>query len=64
MTVERKYERDVDVLLAEEFTVNPTFAARFRALTKFAPEAATVAEVWGIEEQYLGRVRSHRRVSV
>jgi hypothetical protein len=54
VTVERKYERDVDVLLAEEFTVNPTFATRFRALTKFAPEAATVAEVWVSKSNTLG----------
>ncbi len=29
MTLERKYERDIDVLLAEEFDVSPAFAQRF-----------------------------------
>jgi hypothetical protein len=36
------YERDV--LLAEEFAVNPAFADRVKSLTKFAGEPAIVAE--------------------
>lgn len=46
MTVERKYERDVDLLLAEEFAVNPIFAERFKNLTKFADRAAHVTKFW------------------
>src|SRR5947209_916284 len=32
----RKYERDIDLLLAEEFTVSPTFARWFVDRTKFS----------------------------
>src|ERR1035441_6381212 len=34
MAVERKYERDIDILLAEEFAVSPAFAAWFLEHTK------------------------------
>ena len=44
MPVERIYERDVDLLLAEEFDVNPAFADQVKSLTKFAAEPAAVAE--------------------
>ncbi len=54
MTVERKYERDVDLLLAEEFAVNPTFADRFKALTKFDGRNATVADFWVSKSNNLG----------
>ncbi|MEQ1934838.1 MAG: hypothetical protein ABL962_13345 [Fimbriimonadaceae bacterium] len=42
MPVERKYERDVDLVLAEEFAVNPAFAQTFKALTGFASEATPI----------------------
>jgi len=45
MAVDRKYERDVDLLLAEEFSVNPEFADWFLAHTKFKGSDATVASV-------------------
>ncbi len=45
MAVERKYERDIDLLLAEEFSVNPAFADWFVSLTKFAGSEAGVVEV-------------------
>jgi hypothetical protein len=54
MPVERKYERDVDLLLAEEFWVNPAFAERFKSLTKFASEPATVADFWVSKSNSLG----------
>ena len=46
MAVERKYERDIDLLLAEEFAVSPAFAAWFLGLTGFAGRAATVVDVF------------------
>jgi hypothetical protein len=54
MSVERKYERDVDLLLAEEFAVNPKFADRFKAVTKFAGESAAVADFWISKSNSLG----------
>lgn len=54
MTIERKYERDVDLLLAEEFAVNRTFAERFKALTKFASKTASVADFWVSKSNNLG----------
>jgi hypothetical protein len=45
VAIERKYERDVDVLLAEEFSVNAAFADWFRSRTKFQTTAARVADV-------------------
>jgi hypothetical protein len=54
MPVERIYERDVDLLLAEEFDVNPAFANHIKSLTKFAGEPATVAEFWVSKSNNLG----------
>ena len=54
MPVERKYERDVDLLLAEEFAVNPEFAQAFLALTGFADETAAVADLWVSKSDNLG----------
>ena len=54
MPVERIYERDVDLLLAEEFDVNPAFADHMKSLTKFAGEPAVVAECWVSKSNYLG----------
>ena len=54
MAVERKYERDIDLLLAEEFTVNPALAAWFRSKTKFANIAATIADVFVSKSTNLG----------
>ena len=47
MAVERKYERDIDLLLAEEFEVSPPFASWFLGRTKkFAGVHANVSKVW------------------
>ena len=46
MAVERKYERDIDILLAEEFAVSPAFAAWFLGFTGFAGCQATVVDVF------------------
>lgn len=46
MAIERRYERDVDLLLAEEFAVNPLFAERFKTVTKFNGQTATVVDFW------------------
>jgi hypothetical protein len=43
--VERKYERDIDLLVAEELAVNPRFAQWFKSRTKFAAVAATVEDL-------------------
>jgi hypothetical protein len=52
--VERKYERDVDLLLAEEFSVNPAFADWFRSKTKFVDRTAHVADVYVSKSNNLG----------
>jgi hypothetical protein len=54
MPIERKYERDVDILLAEEFATNPGFSEKFKALTKFASEEASVADFWVSKSDALG----------
>lgn len=54
MPVERLYERDVDLLLAEEFDVNPAFAEHFKSLTKFAGESAVVVRCWVSKSNNLG----------
>jgi hypothetical protein len=46
MSIAKKYERDIDLLLAEEFVVNPSFAEQFKALTGFQTKKASVAEYW------------------
>jgi len=46
VSVERKYERDIDLLLAEEFSVNPSFARWFRSKTKFSHSTAEVESVF------------------
>ena len=46
MSVERKYERDIDLLLAEEFSVSPGFASWFQAQTRFADLKANVVDVF------------------
>ncbi len=47
MPVERKYERDIDLLLAEEFSVSPAFAAWFLSQTKsFGGVPAQVVDVY------------------
>src|ERR1035441_7338347 len=46
MAVERKYERDIDILLAEEFAVSPAFASWFLGHTKNF--AGTEANVWDV----------------
>jgi hypothetical protein len=43
MAVDRKYERDIDLLLAEEFAVSDTFATWFLNQTRFAGKRARVA---------------------
>lgn len=54
MPVERKYERDIDVLLAEEFAVNPKFAEWFKRQTKFATLEAVVADYWVSKSNNVG----------
>lgn len=54
MAVERRYERDIDLLLAEEFSVNPAFASWFVSLTKFAEREAEVVEVHVSKADTLG----------
>lgn len=46
MAAYRKYERDIDILLAEEFTVSPAFAAWFLAHTRFSDANAQVLDVY------------------
>lgn len=45
MAVDRKYERDIDLLLAEEFSVHPAFATWVLSKTKFAGQDAEVVDV-------------------
>jgi hypothetical protein len=52
--VERIYERDVDLLLAEELAINPTFADRLKSVTKFSSASAKVAEFWVSKSNNLG----------
>lgn len=54
MPLERIYERDVDLLLAEEFEVNPQFANQIKSLTKFADGPAVVVECWVSKSSNLG----------
>jgi hypothetical protein len=54
VAVERKYERDVDLLLAEEFSVNPEFARWFCLRTKFADHASEVSDVFVSKSNKLG----------
>jgi len=54
MAVDRKYERDIDLLLAEEFSVNPAFAVWFLNQTKFAHADATVVDVHVSKADTLG----------
>jgi hypothetical protein len=54
MAIQRKYERDIDLLLAEEFSVNPNFAEWIRSQTKFRDQAATVADVYVSRTDELG----------
>jgi hypothetical protein len=54
MAVERKYERDLDLLLAEEFAVNQDFSDKFKALTKFKCQDATVADFFVSKSNSLG----------
>ena len=46
MTVERKYERDIDLLLAEEFAVSPSFATWFLGQTRFRDLDGSVLDVY------------------
>jgi hypothetical protein len=46
MAVDQKYERDIDLLLAEEFAVSDTFATWFLNQTRFAGKGARVADVY------------------
>lgn len=54
MAVERKYERDLDLLLAEELAVSPAFADWFRSRTKFSKRAAAVVDVFVSRADNLG----------
>ncbi|MET3364703.1 hypothetical protein [Bradyrhizobium ottawaense] len=46
MAVGRKYERDIDILLAEEFAVSHTFAEWFLKQTRFSQIEAKVLDVY------------------
>jgi DNA-binding SARP family transcriptional activator len=47
VAIERKFERDIDLLLAEEFAVSPRFATWFLKQTKnFAGLEANVLDVY------------------
>lgn len=54
MAVERKYERDVDLLLAEELSVNPSFASWLKSRTEIAGVTATIAHVFVSKSDNLG----------
>jgi hypothetical protein len=54
MTIERKYERDMDVFLAEEFSVSPKFASWFLSKSKFIECAGEVCEVFVSRSNNLG----------
>ena len=54
MAVQRKYERDIDILLAEEFEVSSSFADWFKSNTKFSAAAAQVVEVFVSQSNNLG----------
>jgi len=46
VAVYRKFERDIDVLLAEEFAVSPAFSAWFLTHTRFSGADARVLDVY------------------
>src|SRR5271157_4442049 len=46
MAVMRKYERDIDIMLAEEFNVCPAFADWFLSKSRFSPRSGRVEEVF------------------
>lgn len=54
MPIGRKYERDIDLLLAEEFKVSPEFATWFLGKTKFAGRQASVVDVSVSKSDYTG----------
>jgi hypothetical protein len=54
MAVERKYERDIDLLLAEEFSVNTDFADWIKSKTALGRRLATVADVFVSKSDNLG----------
>jgi len=54
MPIDRKYERDIDLLLAEEFSVNPAFATWVLSKTKFASQEAEVVDVHVSRADVLG----------
>ncbi len=46
MPIDRKYERDIDLLLAEELVVSADFASWFKSRTCFAANDASVVDVF------------------
>ena len=54
MVVERKYERDIDLLLAEEFLVNPSFADWMKAKTDIGSRKARIVDVFVSKANNLG----------
>lgn len=54
MAVERKYERDIDLLLAEEFSVNSRFANWVKSKTSIASQPAQVVDVFVSKSDNLG----------
>ncbi len=54
LAVDRKYERDIDLLLAEEFAVNADFSAWFLRQTRFSSRSADVVDVFVSRADVLG----------
>jgi hypothetical protein len=54
LAVERKYERDIDLLLAEEFSVNADFAEWVKTKTSIHDKTARVADVFVSKSDNLG----------
>lgn len=54
MAVERKYERDIDLLLAEELSVNAAFADWLKEMTQIAGTPARVVDVFVSKSNSLG----------
>ena len=54
MAVERKYERDIDLLLAEELVVHPAFAAWLARAAGLAAATGRLVDVWVSKADNLG----------
>lgn len=54
MPIDRKFERDIDVFLAEEFSCSSNFSNWFLGKTQFAGEEASVEDVFLSRADHLG----------